>query len=88
MRWFRGRGGRGDGLVTASEVACFVYCPEQWRLHYGLGLPAENQPALDAGTRHHDAQAAAERRAAWTIRLGLAVAAAALLTLVLGVLSR
>ena len=47
MRWFGRRGGRGEGLVTATEIACFAYCPEQWRLQYGLGLPAENQAALD-----------------------------------------
>jgi hypothetical protein len=23
-------------LVTASEIAAFVYCPEAWRLEYGL----------------------------------------------------
>lgn len=36
---------RSAGLITASEIACYAYCPEQWRLEYGLGLPAENQAA-------------------------------------------
>src|SRR4051794_2417013 len=58
------RGGmrqKPDGLVTASEIAAFAYCPEQWRLQYGLGLRAENQAALGAGTRHHERKALAER---------------------------
>jgi hypothetical protein len=25
-------------MVTAEEVGVFVYCPESWRLEYGLGL--------------------------------------------------
>ena len=24
-------------LISAQEIACFAYCPEQWRLQYGLG---------------------------------------------------
>ena len=35
-------------MVTAQEIASFAYCPEQWRLQYGLGLPPLNQEALDA----------------------------------------
>src|SRR3982750_1413745 len=50
-----------DDLVTASELACYAYCPEQWRLRYGLGLEPENRAALDAGTRHHAWKAVAER---------------------------
>jgi hypothetical protein len=90
MRWFnRRRGGqRPEDLITASEIASYVYCPEQWRLEHGQGLPAENRAALDAGTRHHAGQAAAERAAGWAIRLGLTVAVAALVILVLWVLSR
>ena len=61
MRWFGRRGRGNDTLVTASELASFVYCPEQWRLEHGLGLPPENRAALDAGTRHHAGKAAAER---------------------------
>ena len=33
-------------LVGAAEIACFAYCPEQWRLEYGLGLKPGNQAAL------------------------------------------
>jgi len=86
-RWYRRRGGRPEDLVTASEIACYAYCPEQWRLEYGLGLLAENQATLDAGTRHHARKAAAERLADWSIRLGLAIIVAVLL-LGLWVISR
>jgi hypothetical protein len=88
MRWPGRRSSRGDSLVTATEIASFVYCPEQWRLQYGLGLPAENQAALDARTRHHAGKAAAERLAGWSMRPGLAILAAALLGLVVWLLSR
>jgi hypothetical protein len=36
MRWHKGRSRQTDDLITASEVASFAYCPEQWRLQYGL----------------------------------------------------
>jgi hypothetical protein len=88
MHWPGRRSRRADGLVTATEIASFVYCPEQWRLQYGLGLPAENQAALDAGTRHHAGKAAAERLAGWSMRLGIAILVAALLGLVVWLLSR
>lgn len=74
-------------MVSAQEVACFAYCPEQWRLQYGLGLPPTNGAALAAGTRHHARNAAAERVASALIVLGIAVvlaAAAALLIRVVG----
>jgi hypothetical protein len=77
-----------DDLVTASEIACWAYCPEQWRLQYGLGLAPENRAELEAGRRHHGRKAAAERLAGGSLALGrlLAVLAALglLLWLVLG----
>jgi hypothetical protein len=60
-----------------------LYCPEQWRLPYGLGLEASNQPVLDAGTRHHARLAAAERLGAWAIRLGKILVLPALAALLL-----
>ena len=39
-------------MVSAAEIAAFVYCPEQWRLEYGLGLEPGNRAELDAGDRH------------------------------------
>jgi hypothetical protein len=90
MWWFnRRRGGqRSEDLITASEIACFAYCPEQWRLQSGLGRPAENQAALDTGTRHHAVKAAAERVAAWSIRIGLVLVVTAVVVLLIWVLSR
>jgi hypothetical protein len=77
-------GKRPDDLITATEIACWVYCPEQWRLQYGLGLEPGNQGALNAGDRHHARKAVAEREAGAPIALGrvllvLAVLAALLL---------
>jgi hypothetical protein len=65
-----------------------VYCPEQFRLQYGLDLPAENRAAMDAGTRHHARKAVAERRAGWSIGLGRLAVLVALLLLLLWVLTR
>jgi len=88
MRWFRRQGKRSDDLITASELSCFAYCPEQWRLQYGLGLPVENQAALDAGTRHHGRKAVAERIAGSAIILGRLIVVASLVLLLLWVLRR
>ena len=88
MRGYRRRGRRDEGLVTASEIASFAYCAEQWRLEHGLCLPAENQAAKDAGTRHHGCKAVAERLAGWSIGLGRLAMLVALLLLLLWVLTR
>ena len=34
----RKTGAFAPGMVSAHEVACFAYCPEQFRLQYGLGV--------------------------------------------------
>lgn len=87
--WRRYKAQAPADLITAAELSCFAYCPEQWRLQYGQGLPAENQAALDAGTRHHERKAGAERVAGGSIALGRALAVLAILALfVLWVLSR
>jgi putative heme iron utilization protein len=39
-------------LISAQEIACFVYFPEQWRLQSGLGLGPANRESLAAGDRH------------------------------------
>lgn len=70
-----------EGLISAEEMACFAYCPEQWRLRYGLGLPPANRVVLDAGTRHHERKAVAERIAGGSISLGKALVLAAALLL-------
>ncbi len=70
-------------LISAQEIACFAYCPEQYRLQYCLGLEPENRQALAAGNRHHARKAAAERIAGGWIVLGRILAALALLALFL-----
>lgn len=52
---------KSEALVTAHEVACFAYCPEQWRLQYGLKIPPGNQKELQVGTRHHERKASVEQ---------------------------
>ena len=70
---------RVDDPITAHEIACFAYCPEQWRLQYGLKLPLANEEEMRAGTWHHRRKATVERVAEpviglgrWLIVLGLA----------------
>jgi hypothetical protein len=63
----------GSGLISASEIACYAYCPEQYRLQYGLELLPANRAALDAGTRHHWWKAIAERIAGVAIGIGRAL---------------
>ena len=77
--------GSGDWpeMVTASEIAAFVYCPEAWRLEHRLGLEAENREAMEAGERHHEQKAAAERVAGGFIGVGRLVAVLAVLVLLL-----
>lgn len=74
---------RKEDVVTASEIAAFVYCPEQWQLEFGLGLEPENRAALYAGTRHHAWKAVAERIAGGSITLGLVLIVLASLGLLL-----
>jgi hypothetical protein len=47
----RGKWQEFEDMMTATEIAAFVYCPERWRLEHGLGLKLANRAALDAGTR-------------------------------------
>ena len=39
-----------SGVVSATEVASYVYCPEQWRLQHGLGHASTNTALLARGT--------------------------------------
>ena len=86
----RGKGQDAEHqLVTATEIAAFVYCPEQWRLEHGQGLEPGNRAVLDAGDRHHARKAVAERVAGGSITIGRLVAVLAVLVLlVLWMLSR
>jgi hypothetical protein len=77
------RGKMNSGLITATEIACWAYCPEQWRLQYGLGLKPGNRAALDAGARHHEQKEPAERMAGGSIELGRFLAVIAVVVLLL-----
>lgn len=72
-----------NDVVTAKEIACWVYCPEQWRLQHGLGLKPANRAELAAGNRHHARKAVAERVAGGSITLGRFLAAVAAVVLLL-----
>jgi hypothetical protein len=70
-------------MVSATEIACWAYCPEQWRLQYGLGLEPGNRSELAAGNRHHARKAVAERIAGGSITLGRFLAILAVVALLL-----
>jgi hypothetical protein len=70
-------------MISASEIACFAYCPEQWRLEHGLNLLPANTVALHAGTRHHKQKAVIERAAGRSIGIGWAMVIAAVILLVM-----
>ena len=42
---------RPDDPITATEVASWAYCPEAWRLEYGLGLEAGNRESRAGSQR-------------------------------------
>ena len=79
---------RSSELVSASEIACFAYCPEQWRLEYGLRLPPGNRKARRTGTRFHRRLEAAERRAGSMVATGRLLAVLVLWGLLLWLLWR
>jgi hypothetical protein len=68
-------------VVSAHEIATFVFCPEQWRLEYGLGLEPGNRASLESGRAHHARKRAAERAAGRLLRIGRGLGAAALIAL-------
>lgn len=41
-----------DGVVSASEIAAWEWCPESWRLA-ATGMSPENQTALARGRTFH-----------------------------------
>jgi hypothetical protein len=72
---------RPEDLISASEIAGWAYCPEQFRLQYGLGLEPKNWESLAAGNRHHARKALAERVAGGAIVLGKTLVVVTLLLL-------
>jgi hypothetical protein len=69
---------RNDEVVSASEVASWVYCPEAWRLQ-AHGHPAGNVEALEAGERRHAETVALEVKSGAALKLGWWLVAAAVL---------
>jgi hypothetical protein len=82
MRRYRRRRRDGD-FITAAEMGSYVFCKEQWRLQYVLGMKPGNRAALDAGTRHHARKAVAERVAGGSIGIGRLLVGVALAVLLL-----
>jgi hypothetical protein len=68
---------REDDYITASEMASYAYCPEQWRLETALGVESANRAGLKGGTRHHARKAVVERVAGGSIDLGRLLVAVA-----------
>lgn len=76
-------------VVTAHEIGTFVFCPEQWRLEYGLGLAPGNQAHIKSGNRHHARNQAIEDAAGKLLWAGQkAIAAALILLFVLWIIAR
>jgi CRISPR-associated exonuclease Cas4 len=75
--------GRRRGLVSASEMASWVFSPEQWRREYVLGEKPKNLAEIKAGKRHHGRKAMAERVAGGSIGVGQVVMLLSVLGLVL-----
>ena len=62
-------------VITATEIAYWVYCPEQCRLQYAAGAGTGEPPGAGGGQRHHSRKAWAEQGAGMFIALdGLPIA--------------
>ena len=75
-------------MISAQEIACYAYCPEQWRLQYGEGLPPGFGAVLAAGTRHHDRNTVIERASSLSIASRRIVILAAAVLLLLWAIQR
>lgn len=71
-----------EDVVTASEIAEFVFCGEAWRLAR-TGHESANQQAREAGDRYHSRKAAAEKVAGGFVTLGRILIVLALLGMAL-----
>jgi hypothetical protein len=57
--------------VTATEIAGYAYCPEAWRLTYGLGRKGGKLAEKAKGTRSHTRWERAEKTSSKLLRFGL-----------------
>jgi hypothetical protein len=71
---------RDADVVSASDIASWVWCPEAWRLQ-SLGNEPENVAALEAGERRHAETATFEVQSGRAQTLGRWLIAAAVLLL-------
>ena len=69
----------GDAMISASEIASWAFCPEAWRLEYGLRLKPGNARVRAAGERHHAGKTRTERIAGGLMALGRVLMALAAL---------
>ena len=83
-----GRSEHRPGIVSASEIASFVYCPEQWRLQHGLGNESENVAGIDRGEALHVGTARLEVGTRKASRLGVLLVVLAAILLLVGFLIR
>lgn len=70
-----------SGVVSATEVASYVYCPEKWRLEHGLGYASMNTALLARGTAQHRKIAAVEVWSRHALRLGVVLVVVAAIVL-------
>ncbi len=68
-------------IVTASEIADYVFCPLAFQRRIN-GTPSANQPQLDTGIAQHSRKATAERVAGGSIAVGWWIILAAIAGLI------
>lgn len=74
-------------MITASELAEWVYSREEWRKRR-LGLSAPDQARLDAGNALHERKEAAQRRGGLSVAVGRVLIVVAVLALLAALLWR
>jgi hypothetical protein len=76
---------RRSDVVSASEIASFIYCPEQWRLQCALGNRPEDVESLARGESFHRATARVDVWSRRLLRLGTILLVLALLVVIVAV---
>jgi hypothetical protein len=74
---------RVASMVTASEIAAYAYCPEQWRLEHGLKLSGGHVTARAQVTEEHTAWHRVEHTTTWMIWWAIRVVLAGLVLFLL-----
>ena len=76
---------RRSDVVSASEIASFIYCPEQWRLQCALGNRPQNVESLARGESFHRETARFDVWSRRLLRLGVILVVLALLVVIIAV---